>query len=340
MRIQSVLVLISAGAIGTFTVYGAIDAQTGGWLGFSTSNSNVVSQIVSRGPASKAGLHQGDHLVALDGTRLANRWELLHLPPAKAGDTHVYQVERDSHVLDIHMTAERLPGRSVAAIGGAGTGLAFLVCGIFVYARARTRPAWLLVWLSILAGGSFSYPPLMGNFVLRQAMNFVVLLVGHIGSAVCLHFVLSLPPAHAITASRRNLAVLYAPAILLVTADLAAQFDASLRLPAALMGINVLVSSGYLLTALGVLGGTWWSSTRHQPLSDVRTLVLWALGIGILPNVIPQLVHAITPQIVFPRIELYPLTFIVVPFILAYAVLKQQQELVGSQTFKPMSREV
>lgn len=100
---------------------GGAGAASRVWLGVTGQDREgkaTITQIVAEGPAAKAGLKEGDAIIAVDGKAVEGYEQLLEVIRGKtAGDKVVLKISRGSEVLEITVTLEDRP----AGPGGSGT---------------------------------------------------------------------------------------------------------------------------------------------------------------------------------------------------------------------------
>ncbi len=107
--------LITKGAVDLVylgVTFQEVDPQIASALSLNTTEGIVVTQVLPRTPASKAGIQQGDVIMAIDGQKLDQDHSLTGiLRNYKVGDTITVTVLRDSNTSQVKVTLEARPAQ-------------------------------------------------------------------------------------------------------------------------------------------------------------------------------------------------------------------------------------
>ena len=282
-------------------------------------------EVSADSPASRAGLHRGDLLLAIDGQVVESREQVAAaLARVPVGGTVSYAVSRESSADVITLQLQRAPGPQYGLYYTlAAVGIFALLVGASVRLRRPTDPATLhFFWLTAAFFGVFAFTHTgeFGRadrfFYWADVMSTVVL------SPLFLHFALVFPdrpnPWVRSPTGRAVLPLVYAPAVVLVLS----RWWAMRRLPGELMvprlqqldALELVYLSACLLGGLALmiraLGRLRSVTARRQ----LRWIV-WGSGVGAVPfisvYVIPLLLDVPIPNAQYSAVLLgsIPLAF-------------------------------
>ena len=184
-------------------------------LGFFLFHSRRITAVRPASAAAAAGLRRGDEVLAVGAGPCSVRECVMRLSDLHAGDDILLTIRRGA---DTHFISYR-PPRRVPLGSAAGVALGALLLGIALLAdRGVTRGAPRRFYVSsvvyvILFAGAFSWDMV----VLQPALGMIWGAALILAAPVTCHFSLVFPGGPA-RVSRRTLALLYAPPLLLTTA--------------------------------------------------------------------------------------------------------------------------
>jgi sigma-B regulation protein RsbU (phosphoserine phosphatase) len=205
-RLATVLALVFAiGLIGYSACWIHFVRQSASaWLGVEyrgrfSWNESVLSGVVPGSPAERAGLRAGDRIVAVNGTRLGDRYTLwTTVQRGSPGDRVAFSVERDGRLIDVAAELGVPPQRQAPGTGpGSSTRqltvqlmriypLPFVCVALFVlFQRVGDRHAWVLavMFAGFVAGAPLleigaRMPPALRNPLLAWNASFGLALPG------------------------------------------------------------------------------------------------------------------------------------------------------------------
>ena len=320
------MIVVASALVGLLHVLSLAQMGDQAYRGYRTDQSRVVTEVSPGGPADRAGFRPGDRITRIGGVDVADSRALDALPPARPGETRAYVVDRSGQLVPLTLTFGKLPGVDAFAYLTSGlTGICFLVFGLWAYFRVPTASTKLLALTGIGLGATFVEMPYFASPRLRALQDAVLLPVSMFGFVFLLHFFLvfpirkrvlahgfTLPPPYVLGAL---VAVAYMAAKLFGTGDwetvgsLAREIALVLALACFALAVVAFVH-GYVHTDRG-LRSAWGLNG-----------LLVALLLGFAPMV-PTAIALAAPRLVLPASEYYDLVWVLIPFALARAAMRQ-----------------
>ncbi|MGH8220573.1 MAG: RIP metalloprotease RseP, partial [Steroidobacteraceae bacterium] len=142
----------------------------------------VIGSVLANGPAARAGLQAGDHIVAVDGRPVHDFADVQHYTPMTPGKTVLIRYTRSGveHTTEITVAKVESDGSQYVGIGASSTNLAHFPPGLVVH-RALSPPAALVA----AADDAWDLTAVQGRLVWRMVIGQISLknLSGPIGIA-------------------------------------------------------------------------------------------------------------------------------------------------------------
>jgi PDZ domain len=303
-------------------------AQVGdqAYRGYRTDQSHVIREVSPGGPADRAGFRPGDRITRIAGVDVADSLALDALPPARPGETRAYVVDRGGRLVTLDLTFEKLPGLDAFAYLTSGlTGICFLVFGLWAYLRVPAASTRLLALTGIGLGATFVEMPYFASPGLRALQDAVLLPVAMFGFVFLLHFFLVFPIRKRVLAHGVTLPPPYVAAAVVAVAYVAAKLFGtggweavgSLAREVAL----VLVLTCFTLAVVAFVHG-YVRTERNLRSAWGLNVLLVALLLGFAP-IVPTAIALVAPRLVLLASEYYDLVWVLIPFALARAAVRQ-----------------
>lgn len=320
------VVIIGAAVMTVFLILNALDLGNQTYAGFSSDRSNTVIQVRPDSPAEQAGFAVGDRIVMNGGLAVTDSKALSRRARAEVGESRDFVIERDGEEQTLTLTYSGLPSRQMGLnIMGLLTGLAFLVFGLWPFAKGVDRTTSLLALVSISFALLWIGPPYFSSYALRTAVGVLFLPVLLLGFAALLHFVMSFPKDNPWLAKANAMKILYGPPMLLAAYIILL----TLLQPDSTDTLNTVNSIIFGVFFLGYFGLTVFHMVKTYVRSDSEErsasgLNVMAIGVvlALLPLVISIAVNIVAPQVILPGSDYFGVTFVLMPLAFAYAVLK------------------
>jgi len=286
----------------------------------------VARRVQPEGPGDRAGIKQGDQLVAVAEAPVHNVAGLMRqLYRGGVYSKLVYSISRNGVMLDAPVIPE--PADRSLNDGLRLIALIYLLIGVYVLLRRWTAPKSMHFYLFCLASFvfySFKYTGKLNSF--DQAIYWGNIVAWLLQPALFLHFSLTFPVGKKFLERRQWLVpLLYLPALLLLSLQVAAfQFSsASELLRWNLDRVHMLYLASYFLAATGVL----WHSYRHADTPILRQqmkLVTRGATLAIAPFTLLYAIPYLVAPVVVPSLamKISVLSLVFLPLTFGYAIVR------------------
>jgi hypothetical protein len=303
---------------------GILDISSTPYAGYEVSPDYKIIRVDPNSPAARAGLKQGDLIVALGQVRTNNLYDLSKQPRAEIGDNIRVNVLRGEASYDFLVKPEPLPGKEVF-LTWAGNLMAFvmLALGLAVYWRLPSKVSSLFFLGNFCVAMAFMTPPYLESFYLRSFVAMSIIVFVTMGLAFFLHLAVVFPrPKRLITEGAFWELIIYVPAPLIAINYL------GLRLlqPRADLLVNRVLHDAFgllvfasLVLALAAIAHSFETAIGSE-LSKAMTWVFAGSLIGILLPTVAFLLHTFEPEFVLPGQAYYFLLAILVPLSFGAAI--------------------
>jgi two-component system, NtrC family, sensor kinase len=278
--------------------------------------------------SAQAGIRTGDHLISIGGRKISQATDAIQiLVNVRAWTEAAYEVERKGIRFNAKVIV-REHTTDPARLYLYAVGAAYLFIGLFVYFRRGNAPKALHFYVLCLASFVFSCFHFTGKLnTFDQVIYYGNVVAGVLAPTIFLHFCLTFPEARGWFVKRWRIALVYLPAVLLITVYLGFA-RGTLRAAAPLIEIVWILDRVWLLylTAMYMAGALvlWFQYTRSED-PIVRRQLQW-LRNGAIAGFLPFAIFYVLPfQIgMVPNqwMKMAVLSLILVPLTWAYAVLR------------------
>lgn len=288
-----------------------------------------VARYVAQGsPAEKAGIREGDRLLAIEGRPVETAAQAIEIfSRLGSWKTAKYHLGRGKTELDANVIlSEGEPDLSLWAQYAVGA--VYIAIGLFVYFRrgsARKALHFYLLCLASFVLSTFHYTGKLNNF--DKVIYWGNVVAGSLAPALFLHFALSFPEIPKAMRRRGATFGLYLPALLLIGAY-AGFATGTLRASAPLIEVRWLLDRVWLghLAALYLAGAAVLSHSMlgaEDPI--VRRQLTWLRNgalVGVLPFTFLYVIPYIAGAVPTPAMKLAVLSLSLIPITWAYAILR------------------
>lgn len=324
--------IVPAALLGLWGLWGFVDDAKTPNGGFDWDRNSTVLAVAPGGPADRAGLQEGDRILAMDGIPVSDLAALRRQPRTEIGVTRVLVVERTDAATgaktseNIGITYSGLPlrDRTVNIVAGL-IGFAFLLSGLTVFLKTQSTPALLFALVGFGFSAILLPSPYIGPYALRIATMSVFFLAFLTGFACLLHFLLVFPRRKKMMEKRFIRWMIYMPIPVFVLMGIVnfLVMDlrvGSLRAPAAVFLGLILIS--YVILSLAALVHSFVTAGPGERAADGLNFMLTGVVVGLLP------MTAMIVAGMFVRTDLLPggdwifLPLILIPISFAAALLK------------------
>ena len=288
----------------------------------------VATYIAPGSPAEKAGIHEGDGLVSIDGLRIGRAEEAAQVL-ARLGTWHKaeYKIMHSGTEVPAPVIVGEVTRDSTLYYQYA-VGVVYLAIGLFVYFRRGSAPRALHFFLLCLASfvlSTFHYTGKLNNF--DKAIYLGNVVAWFLAPTLFLHFCFTFPDRQSWIRRRGAAVLVYLPGLALLTVQSGFIFG-WLRTAAPLIEMRWLLDRMWLgfLCAMYLAGGAVLAFQMRRA-SDpiVRRQLTW-LRNGALLGIIPfALIYAVPYMFgVAPNqaMNLAVLSLPLIPLTWAYAILR------------------
>jgi PAS domain S-box-containing protein len=288
----------------------------------------VAAYITPGSPGEKAGLHQGDVLVSIEGVRIDRAIEVTQLL-ARLGTWRKaeYTVRHNGIEVPANLIIGEVERDSTLYYQYA-VGAVYLAIGLFVYFRRGNAPRALHFFLLCLASfvmSAFHYTGKLNNF--DKVIYFGNVVTGYLAPTLFLHFCFVFPEPQKWIRRRGAAALVYLPGLALLGIQFGVMFG-WLRSAAPLLEMRWLLDRVWLVFLCGmyVAGGMVLAlQLRRADDPVVRRQLKW-LRNGVLVGMLPfALIYAVPYLMgVAPNhaMNLAVLSLPLIPLTWAYAILR------------------
>jgi hypothetical protein len=297
-------------------ILGLIDLRNRPYYGYRDDGNNTVTRVYPGSPAESAGLQRGDYVRSYAGIPIEDTGALMRLGRAKIGETRSLIVERPGAAGEaalaktVDIAVGSLPGREVAlGYAAALIGLCFLGFGVGGYLKVTRRSGLLLALIGLCLGMAFFGGPYLSSFTARTLVGTIQESLVFLSFAFLLHYVLEFPKQKPLLQKKHALAVLYAPAVLLVLFDLfwvIVQPRATSALNRVTNILFELFLAAYLVCAVVAIIHTYAEASGEERSAHGLNIMLAGTLIGFLPVIIVMLMSAVAPRVLLPGRFLLP----------------------------------
>ena len=288
----------------------------------------VATYIAPGSPAEKAGIHEGDSLISIDGLRIGRAEEIAQVLQ-RLGTWHKaeYKIMRGSAELPAPVIVGEVTRDSTLYYQYA-VGVLYLGIGLFVYFRRGSAPRALHFFLLCLASfvlSTFHYTGKLNNF--DKAIYLGNVMAWFLAPTLFLHFCFCFPDRQSWIRRRGAAALVYLPGLALLTVQSGFIFG-WLRTAAPLIEMRWLLDRvwlGFLCTMYLAGGAVLAFQMRRATDPIIRRQLTW-LRNGALLGIIPfALIYAVPYMFgVAPNqaMNLAVLSLPLIPLTWAYAILR------------------
>jgi two-component system, NtrC family, sensor kinase len=288
-----------------------------------------VATYVARGsPAEKAGIHEGDSLISIDGLRIGRAEEAAEVL-ARLGTWHKaeYKIMHNGTEVPAPVIIGEVTRDSTLYYQYA-VGVLYLGIGLFVYFRRSSAPRALHFFLLCLASfvlSTFHYTGKLNNF--DKAIYLGNVMAWFLAPTLFLHFCFSFPDSQSWIRRRGAAVLVYLPGLALLTIQSGFIFG-WLRTATPLIEIRWLLDRLWLgfLCAMYLAGGAVLAFQMRRATDPIVRRQLTWLRNGALLGIIPfALIYAVPYMFgVAPNqaMNLAVLSLPLIPLTWAYAILR------------------
>jgi sigma-B regulation protein RsbU (phosphoserine phosphatase) len=299
------------------------------YLGMS-ERPGLVGLVYPNGPADRAGLRAGDHILSVNGIPAADLGDMPAVLRRGGPDRSVFlSVERGGTAFAVELLPEPQPPQEILwLVAHALVAIATLFIGTLVFLRKAGRLTGafyaLCLVLAVLLFRPWVPPGTFGE-------RFDILtreIVSALFPGVLVHFFLLFPWERAPLRRRPWLQALpYAPGLLLLVAPrLAPRLAGGALVDPSMIDLVIAAAAGVLwFTALAISVGLFWHAYRRSPLPTVRRKLKVALAgtmLGIMPILFLVALRTVRPGANLPADAGATLALFLLPASFGYAIVR------------------
>lgn len=288
----------------------------------------VAVYVVPGSPGEKAGIHEGDSLVSIEGVRIDQAIEATQvLARLGAWRKAEYKIRHKG----VEVTANVIIGeaeRDSTVFYQYAVGAVYIAIGLFVYFRRRTAPRALHFFLLCLASfimSAFHYSGKLNNF--DKVIYLGNMVAGFLAPTLFLHFCFVFPEPQKWIRRRGAAVLVYLPALALLAIQFGVIFD-WIHSAAPLLEVRWLLDRVWMifLSVMYVAGSCVLAfQLRRAEDPIVRRQLTW-LRNGALVGILPfALIYAVPYLMGVPpnhAMNLAVLSLPLIPLTWAYAILR------------------
>lgn len=314
-------------------ILGITDLSNMPFTGYQNDGNNTVIRVYAGSPAEKAGLMKGDTIGSIGGISVEDSSALAHRDRPKIGETRTLVVERREKAgeapvtKNIDLTYAGLPDRDMLLrYGRVLMGFCFLGCALIACLKIPAGSATLLALFGICFGATFMGGPYIASYFLRMLLGSLQILLVLLGFAFLVHYMLEAPKQSHFLQRKHALAVIYAPAVVMILFVLILIIVQPRRTSGLNQTTNILFGlfiAAYFGWALAAMIRTYAKATRQERTDYGLNIALAGSLIGLVPVVIAALVGVVAPKLVLPGGDFYFQMLIAIPIALTIAMMRQ-----------------
>jgi hypothetical protein len=326
--VLSLAIGVAAALVGLLQIISVLQLREQTYRGYRTDSTRVVTEISRGGPAERAGISVGDRITRIGGVAADGSGALEAQPRARIGEMREIVVDRGGHPVTLSLTYEGLPAMdAVASLASSLTGICFLGFGLWAFVRVPRASTTLLALAGIGLGAAFVDMPYFASPTFRAVQDAALLPIAMFGFVFLLHFTLVFPAPMRVVARRFTLPVLYGPPVVVaVTFMLAKGLDGggssglgSLTATLALVLVLVL----FTLSAAAIVHGYVTTAPAARSAWGLNVLLVSIL-LGLAP-IVSTAIAMVAPRVALPGSENYDVVWVLIPFALARAAVRNAQ---------------
>ncbi len=299
-------------------------------LGYRTNMDHAVIQVAPDGPAEKAGLQVGDAIKSIDGIDVKDIKSHLQRPKPKIDDIRAMTVEREGNQKEISLNLTEYPLQYkvhfllLKVIG---------LCGIFVYLYVYLKVQSRITFLCLIGGLCMALGHFFQILGIESRALFVVYYIVFsamlfLGLSLGAYFFLLFPKPKSLLEKKNVKVFLFAPAIACTVFT-----SMILLLKPAIMGVRnnslILILNGgaaYYILWIGITVVHTYIRATPQERSQQGLNILFFGTVLVTALVLAPTIAVMVATIeALPGWMFYTLSPIIMPFILATAVLKTEK---------------
>ncbi|HKV26056.1 MAG TPA: ATP-binding protein [Candidatus Acidoferrum sp.] len=297
------------------------------WL--DSSQGVQAQQIAPNSPASHAGIHQGDHLLAINGTPITRQVQITkRLWRAGLWSQVTYKLSRNGEEFDAPLVTA--PAEKPTSIENyeRAIGLIYLFIGLFIFARRWNAPRAVHFYVFCLVSFifySFHYSGKLDAF--DYEVYWIKIVAQLLMPALLLHFALEFPEhAQGRRSSLPKLGLVYVPPLAILFVHVSTALGALGFVP--WLGSRVLldrIAYSYLGACLLAAGIVLYRNYRAAPAGVLRQQLKWLTAgtfIGTVPfaalYIVPYALNASTQ----PWMKFSTVSLVFIPLCFGYAIIR------------------
>ena len=284
--------------------------------GFETDGNHTVVHVTRGSPAEAAGIRAQDYITAVNGVSSQDAAGLARLGRAEIGEVRTLTIRRNDEHVQLDIVPGPLSGKSRLIAGlGVVTGLTFLITCVLVFLRFPARPTRVLAMMGIGFGLVFLDGTRLDSLILQSLLAVVRSGLVLAGIAAMLHFLLVFPSPGVFASQKRNIRVLYLPALLFwMLLAYRAMFrpEDSSSLNTLTYLLTGLVIAGYGLISLIVFLRKYLKTPASARKEQGLGLMLWGSLLGFIPAMagfMPALSGVPGHEVFFVSLVLVPISW-------------------------------
>jgi len=311
--------MVFAAIVAVYGIFGWFDVANYAQGGWATDPENVVTQVLSGGPAEAGGLQVGDKIMSLGGIASTDADAQARRGRPEVGETWEFVVERDGAEVAFDVTfGEPVPQRKFNAHASFVVGFCFIGFTMWAFMQRQTASTQALALAGTMFSLAFIAGPYFGSYMMRSLNNVAAVFLVWLGVASILNFLL----VHLRSGGNR---MYYIPAIvvslfigwrILATPEAT---DALNNFSNVVIGV---VAAFYLIFSLVTVYRAYSGASASDRDANGLNLMLIGALIGFLPPILAIVSSVVAPQVVLPGQNFYFLSFVAIPITWSMAVLK------------------